>query len=506
MAAARASRERAVLAKSWLGVLTTAYCRNCSCIPMGRLLLPSGSGRCYVPRFLKACLVIILLMSLFSCWLYWDAFVSSGKSAKQLSAQLLRDFPGKDFLKYWEDQGGGTAAEGKAGVKAEIKTGSPPEFHDRLFTPLLETFRNPDGWERRRKSFRNGDVPKVVAYIDQAFLKTKWYVAHTRDIQEGHCPLPCTISPHLSEAKTADAVLIHMKSIPSREQLLHALQPRDPTQPWIMFEAETHFIASTKYKVDYRTLNGVFNRTMYYRRDADILFNHGFIVGRGDDASLLPRHWVREAHVERVNVTGRMAVAFISNCKAHSNRLLYVNELQKYITVDVYGKCGKLKCGKSRYAEHEYRVDKDPCLKVAAEKYLFYLAFENAICDDYATEKLYNMMFYPLVPVVLGGANYEDLLPPNSYIDARQYTPLELAKRLQHLAEHPQEYQSYLEWRKYYQPSTVGGSRVLCALCTRLHDEAFYEEKTIEDFYDWFVTKSHCTTWGAANDKGRGLT
>ncbi|ROT60811.1 hypothetical protein C7M84_021584 [Penaeus vannamei] len=294
-----------------------------------------------------------------------------------------------------------------------------------------------------------------------------------------------------------------MKSIPSREKLLRDLRPRDPSQPWIMFEAETHFIASTKYKVNYRTLNGVFNRTMYYRRDADILFNHGFIVGRGDDASLLPRHWVREPLVHRANVTGRIAVAFISNCRARSNRLLYINELQKYTTVDVYGRCGRLKCGKSRYAEHEYRVDQDPCLRAAADKYLFYLAFENAICDDYATEKLYNLMFYPLVPVVFGGANYDDLLPPNSYIDARQYAPSELAEKLQHLAEHPQEYQTYLEWRKYYQPSTVGGSRVLCDLCTRLYDQAFYEENTIGDFYDWFVTKSHCTPWVAANGTGQ---
>lgn len=48
-------------------------------------------------------------------------------------------------------------------------------------------------------SFRSGDVPKVVAYIDKAFLKTKWFVAHVRDIQEGHCPLPCTITTQLSE-------------------------------------------------------------------------------------------------------------------------------------------------------------------------------------------------------------------------------------------------------------------------------------------------------------------
>nr|XP_027236717.1 uncharacterized protein LOC113827962 [Penaeus vannamei] len=190
--------------------LTAFACRHCSCVPMGRLFMPTGPGRCYVSRFSKACLAIVSLMSLFSCWLYRDAFVASGDSAKQLSAQLLRDFPVKTFLKYWEDHGGGATAGAETGAETEAETGagageeagrlaagSPPDFHDKMFTPVLEAFRNPDGRDGRRKSFRSGDVPKVVAYIDKAFLKTKWFVAHVRDIQEGHCPLPCTITTQL---------------------------------------------------------------------------------------------------------------------------------------------------------------------------------------------------------------------------------------------------------------------------------------------------------------------
>ncbi|XP_042864102.1 alpha-(1,3)-fucosyltransferase C-like isoform X2 [Penaeus japonicus] len=483
----------------------------CEHIPIAQLILQSAMGRVHVPRFFRACLVFLGLASLFSCWIYRDAILTSGESAKQRSEQLFRELSTKALIKYLEDREADAKSETKNETIVEQLpypevSSSPLDFRDQFFVHVLEAFREPGGREGRRKRFKNGDTPKVVAYIDKQFLKSKWYAAHMRDIQEGHCPLPCKITPYLSEVKTADALLIHVKSIPSRQKLLQDLHPRDPSQPWIMFEAETHFIATTKYHVDYKTLNGVFNRTMYYRRDADVLFNHGFVVRRGEDASLLPQHWVREPQVERAkDAPGRLAVAFISNCKSHSNRLVYVSEMQKYIAVDVYGKCGTLKCGKSRYAEHEYRVDQDPCLQAAAKRYLFYLAFENAICDDYATEKLYNMMFYPLVPVVLGGADYDALLPPNSYIDATQYTPLELAKKLQHLADHPQEYQTYLEWRRDYQPSTIGGSRMLCDLCTRLYDQAFYEEKTIQDFYDWFVTRSHCTAWGAGNGTGESL-
>jgi alpha-1,3-fucosyltransferase len=55
--------------------------------------------------------------------------------------------------------------------------------------------------------------------------------------------------------------------------------------------------------------------------------------------------------------------------------------------------------------------------------YKFYLAFENAICPDYVTEKFYNTLLFSTVPIVYGGADYEAIgAPPNSYIDVRYFT------------------------------------------------------------------------------------
>lgn len=53
------------------------------------------------------------------------------------------------------------------------------------------------------------------------------------------------------------------------------------------------------------------------------------------------------------------------------------------------------------------------------------------------TEKLYNLLYYPIVPVVLGAAEYPLLMPPHSYINARDYSPAQLAQKLLHLAHHP---------------------------------------------------------------------
>ena len=65
-------------------------------------------------------------------------------------------------------------------------------------------------------------------------------------------------------------------------------------------------------------------------------------------------------------------------------------------------------------------------------RYKFYLAFEDALCKDYATERFFSV-YAPLdmVPVVLGNkeTNYSALAPPHSFIDASKFgSPAELAR------------------------------------------------------------------------------
>jgi hypothetical protein len=71
---------------------------------------------------------------------------------------------------------------------------------------------------------------------------------------------------------------------------------------------------------------------------------------------------------------------FVSNCHERNNRQKYAKELQKYIPVDIYGKCGTKKCPRSTKTE---------CYEMLNRDYKFYLAFENANCKDYITEKLF---------------------------------------------------------------------------------------------------------------------
>jgi Glycosyltransferase family 10 (fucosyltransferase) C-term len=76
-----------------------------------------------------------------------------------------------------------------------------------------------------------------------------------------------------------------------------------------------------------------------------------------------------------------MQVAWIvSNCNAANQRYEYAVELSKYISVDIYGSCGKLQCS---------HKGGNNCNELLNKQYRFYLAFENSNCKDYITEKLY---------------------------------------------------------------------------------------------------------------------
>ena len=116
----------------------------------------------------------------------------------------------------------------------------------------------------------------------------------------------------------------------------------------------------------------------------------------------------------------------VSHCPTMSKREIYVKALQRFIPVDIYGRCGNMTgCPKQ---------EGNACHKRLARKYKFYLAFENAVCQDYVTEKFTDTIFYPTVPVVLGGSDYKSWAPDHSYVNVFDFpNPKALAEYLIHL-------------------------------------------------------------------------
>lgn len=99
--------------------------------------------------------------------------------------------------------------------------------------------------------------------------------------------------------------------------------------------------------------------------------------------------------------------------------------------------------------------------------YKFYLAFENSFCQDYVTEKLFDILQRRIIPIVMGSANYSAIAPPHSYIDAVKYSPRELAAYLKLLASNEQLYNEYFWWKPHFKIERrypVLASNALCSL------------------------------------------
>jgi len=86
-----------------------------------------------------------------------------------------------------------------------------------------------------------------------------------------------------------------------------------------------------------------------------------------------------------LNKTTLQVAALVSNCSPSNNRRTYTAELDKHISVHVYGHCGKYQCPSNLQKK---TPDGGLCGEWVTERYKFYLAFENSNCKDYITEKL----------------------------------------------------------------------------------------------------------------------
>ena len=72
--------------------------------------------------------------------------------------------------------------------------------------------------------------------------------------------------------------------------------------------------------------------------------------------------------------------AMMSNCGYSHGRIEYLNSLEKYISVDLFGKCGKPCPYETKFKDINFQ-----CHDNLFKKYKFYFAFENSFCKNYVT-------------------------------------------------------------------------------------------------------------------------
>ncbi|KFD61984.1 hypothetical protein M514_05683 [Trichuris suis] len=264
--------------------------------------------------------------------------------------------------------------------------------------------------------------------------------------------------------------------------------PRLPNQHYVFFLMESpHHVSSVAFNAlakNYYTL------TMSFRRDSDLFSPFGFYRPRKSPLNTPYTVWKSIALSKP-----KGAVWMGSFCHSPSKREVYVEKLKQYMELDIYGRCGYLKCPKTDTAY----TKEDPCEQMLKKNYKFYLAFENSVCKDYVTEKVYNRFDSHLVPVVFKRTIAESLLPKGSFIAADDFKgPKQLADYLNYLNRNWTAYIEYYKWKDYYEvlPFPSGFDIGMCQLCARLR--ADYDVKTIyptesaTDVRKWFIGRSEC--------------
>ncbi|XP_069124332.1 alpha-(1,3)-fucosyltransferase C-like [Argopecten irradians] len=254
---------------------------------------------------------------------------------------------------------------------------------------------------------------------------------------------------------------------------------------WVAYVMES----PERMRATFSNWRNVFNWTMSYRRDSDILVMAGkFFLKQQQSENI------------RASVMWDQKVKPISwweeNCHTQSRREDYVSALQKYVTVHTFGRCGKYTC-----PNPGSQGSRENCLPAIEKGYKFHLAFESSLCKDYITEKVFNIYrLNSVIPVVRGGVNYNVYLPPGSYIDASNFpSPFALSKHLKKLpTKNANSFQPFL-YKNFYDIRIDERRRSFCDLCKRLHVTNL-SERVYADFESWLQLKRGWTSCSGPRD------
>lgn len=250
-------------------------------------------------------------------------------------------------------------------------------------------------------------------------------------------------------------------------------EKRNPNQVWVFYSLEPpmNFYYSDYLSSDW--LNTM-NWSMTYRLNSDIFAPYGTLKSRADPP--------KKNYGEIFDKKTKMAVGLVSHCNAESQRDLYMKQLiRSGLDVDIFGQCGSNLFGGNIFE--------------LVANYKFILAFENCLCEDYITEKVFERYNMDVILVVRGGADYKKLLPQGTYINTADFkNTSHLTEFLKNTGGDKDLYINYLTRKdKYiaYNEDDFGHIFALCELCRKLNHIQKYRNMHV-NMKDFFLNKSQC--------------
>jgi hypothetical protein len=297
-----------------------------------------------------------------------------------------------------------------------------------------------------------------------------------RDYDFRDCDSKCVVSFNRSDEVNASAVLFHTVWDNRVDELPDVRTHLGQYWVWIASEAPGTPEPNRSYSgahAPVEKLNNLFNMSMTYQQNSDIILSYGSAVPKVSPSSYFFWNVQIKSLFQRKR---RLAAWTSSHCETDSRREDYVHELKKTLSVDVFGKCGGV-VGVVLGAGHQNHAD------MIKRNYAFYLAFENRLCKDYITEKFWiDALLNYAIPVVRGGLTKNDYIsvaPPHSFINVEDFSsPKELADYMAHVASNYTLFSFYHEWRMTHEltvkdiqwsASKLSEEHATCELCKYLY-------------------------------------
>jgi hypothetical protein len=173
----------------------------------------------------------------------------------------------------------------------------------------------------------------------------------------------CKVTFNTTNIVNSDLVIFPHSELP-----IQAPSHKTSSQISVFASWESVFLTNKQYQQS--TWKNKFDWTTSYRRDSE---------GYGPYGEIIPRKILEPKNYSSIFGRKYKSVArIVSHCKVNSKRMAYAKKMSKYIDIDIYGKCGKYTCD-----------DNKDCKKQLNGSYKCYLAFENSLCKEYTTEKLF---------------------------------------------------------------------------------------------------------------------
>ncbi|KAH3888828.1 hypothetical protein DPMN_012868 [Dreissena polymorpha] len=270
----------------------------------------------------------------------------------------------------------------------------------------------------------------------------------------------CVISEDKHVFETASALIFAIAGggMGTKPPLMRA--QRNPNQAWVFYTLEPPMnLRQNDFKSPFwlKTMNW----SMTYRFDSDVLAPYGTFRTR----KVIPKRDYKTVFRRK---TGMVAWV-VSHCNAESERDVYVHDLRRHgVDVDIYGACG-----------HMGQISEDAIEQL--NKYKFFISFENALCTDYISCKVFKKFNLDLILIVRGGADYTRLMPSGTYINTDDFpTTADLATFILKLSWNVVLYTRILSQKDRYEvlnEDEFGYPYAMCDLCRRLNSLDKYRKQ-----------------------------